>query len=128
MIELCLPWPPSVNRIWRSVGGRVLLSADGRAYRQIVAAAVLEQHGPADPLTGRLSMTLRAYPPDRRRRDVDNLAKAILDAIEHAGSVYENDSQIDHLSIRRMNVEKPGRVEVSIGEIDLHNSPQTCDD
>ena len=122
MIELCLPWPPSVNRIWRSVGGRVLLSADGRAYRLAVAAAVLEQHGSGDPLTGRLSMTLRAYPPDRRRRDVDNLAKAILDAIEHAGSVYENDSQIDHLSIRRMAVAKPGRVEVSIGEVDMHNS------
>ena len=128
MIELCLPWPPSVNRIWRSVGGRVLLSADGRAYRLAVAAAVREQHGSGDPLTGRLSMTLRAYPPDRRRRDVDNLAKAILDAIEHAGSVYINDSQIDHLSIRRMAVAKPGRVEVSIGEIDLHNSDQTCDD
>jgi crossover junction endodeoxyribonuclease RusA len=124
MIDLCLPWPPSVNRIWRSVGGRVLLSADGRAYRQAVAVAVLEQHGAGDPLTGRLSMTIRAYPPDRRRRDVDNMAKAILDAIEHAGSVYVNDSQIDHLSIRRMNVATPGRVDVSIGEIDLHDSDQ----
>ena len=90
MIELCLPWPPSVNRIWRSVGGRVLLSADGRAYRQIVAAAVLEQHGPADPLTGRLSMTLRAYPPDRRRRDVDNLAKLVLDALQ--GHLFTDDA------------------------------------
>ena len=111
-INLTLPWPPSVNRIWRSVGGRVLLSADGRAYRQTVAVAVVEQHGSGDPLTGRLSMAIRAYPVDRRRRDLDNLLKAVLDAIEHAGSVYENDSQIDHLSIRRMAVAKPGRVEV----------------
>ena len=128
MINIILPWPPSVNRIWRSVGGRVLLSAEGRTYRQAVEVAVLEQHGAGDPLTGRLSMTIRAYPPDRRRRDVDNMAKAILDAIEHAGSVYVNDSQIDHLSIRRMSVEKPGRVEVSIRQIDLHISDQTCDD
>lgn len=127
MIELCLPWPPSVNRIWRSVGGRVLLSADGRAYRLAVAAAVREQHGSGDPLTGRLSMTIRAYPIDRRRRDLDNLLKAVLDAVEHAGSVYENDSQIDHLSIRRMNVAKPGRVEVSIGEIDLSDSGEVVD-
>ena len=116
-ISLILPWPPSVNRIWRSVGGRVLLSAEGRAYRQVVAAAVLEQRGPPlGPLTGRLSMAIRVYPPDRRRRDVDNLAKAILDAIEHAGSVYENDSQIDHLSIHRCAVEKPGRLQIQIWE------------
>ena len=127
-INITLPWPPSVNRIWRSVGGRVLLSADGRAYRHAVAVAVVEQHGSGDPLTGRLSMTIRAYPPDRRRRDLDNVLKAILDSLEHAGSVYENDAQIDHLSIRRMNVAKPGRVEVSIRQTDLHNSDQTCDD
>ena len=127
MISLTLPWPPSVNRIWRCVGGRVLLSAEGRAYRQAVAVAVLEQHGAGDPLAGRLSMTIEAYPPDRRRRDVDNMAKAILDSLERAG-VYKNDAQIDHLSIRRMSVEKPGRVEVSIRQIDLHISDQTCDD
>ena len=128
MINITLPWPPSVNRIWRSVGGRVLLSAAGRTYRQAVAVAVLEQHGAGDPLTGRLSMVIEAYPPDRRRRDLDNLLKAILDSLEHTGSVYKNDSQIDHLSIRRMSVEKPGRVEVSIRQIDLHNSDQTCED
>ena len=116
LIGLILPWPPSVNRIWRSVGGRVLLSAEGRTYRQAVAVAVLEQHGPGDPLTGRLSMAIEAYPPDRRRRDLDNLLKAILDSLEHAGIVYCNDAQIDHLSIHRCAVEKPGRLEIKIWE------------
>jgi crossover junction endodeoxyribonuclease RusA len=118
LISLILPWPPSVNRIWRSVGGRVLLSADGRAYRQAVAVAVVEQHGAGDPLAGRLSMTIRAYPPDRRRRDLDNLLKAILDSLEHAGSVYVNDSQIDHLSIHRCAVEVGCRLEIQIWEHD----------
>jgi crossover junction endodeoxyribonuclease RusA len=116
LISITLPWPPSVNRIWRSVGGRVLLSAAGRTYRQAVAVAVLEQHGAGDPLTGRLSMTIRAYPPDRRRRDLDNLLKAILDSLEHAGSVYVNDSQIDHLSIHRCAVEVGCRLEIQIWE------------
>jgi crossover junction endodeoxyribonuclease RusA len=116
LIGLTLPWPPSVNRLWRCVGGRVLLSADGRAYRQAVAVAVLEQHGSGDPLTGRLSMTIRAYPPDRRRRDLDNLLKAILDSLEHAGSVYVNDSQIDHLSIHRCAVGIPVQLEIQIWE------------
>lgn len=30
---LTLPWPPSVNRYWRAVNGRNILSAEGRAYR-----------------------------------------------------------------------------------------------
>jgi crossover junction endodeoxyribonuclease RusA len=115
-INITLAWPPSVNRIWRCVGGRVLLSADGRAYRQTVAVAVLEQRGSGDPLAGRLSMTIEAYPPDRRRRDLDNLLKAILDSLEHAGIVYCNDAQIDHLSIHRCAVEKPGRLEIQIWE------------
>ena len=34
MIELTLPWPPSVNRYWRTFQGRMIISADGRAYRK----------------------------------------------------------------------------------------------
>lgn len=130
-VYISLPWPPSVNRIWRCVGGRVLLSADGRAYRELVAVELWREIAPpfrdVPILTGRLSMTIRAYPPDKRKRDIDNLAKACIDAIQATKLIFEDDAQIDHLSIRRMNVEKPGRVEVSIGEIDLHNSDQTCD-
>ena len=117
-INISLPWPPSVNRVWRSVGGRVLLSAEGRAYRQAVAVAVLEQHGAGDPLTGRLSMIIEAYPPDRRKRDIDNLAKASIDAIGSTKLIFVNDSQIDHLSIHRCAVEKPGRLEIQIWEHD----------
>jgi len=118
LISLILPWPPSVNRIWRCVGGRVLLSAEGRTYREVVAAAVLEQHGAGDPLAGRLSMTIRAYPPDRRKRDIDNLAKACIDGIQSTKLIFEDDSQIDHLSIHRCAVEVGCRLEIQIWEHD----------
>ena len=116
LISITRPWPPSVNRIWRCVGGRVLLSAAGRSYRHAVAVAVLEQNPPYYLLTGRLSMTIKAYPPDRRKRDIDNLAKACLDAIQSTKLVFIDDSQIDHLSIHRCAVEKPGRLEIQIWE------------
>ena len=51
-------------------------------------------------MRGRLSMTMTLFPPDKRRRDLDNAFKAPLDALAHAG-VYEDDSQIDVLTIRR---------------------------
>jgi len=96
-----LPWPPSVNHYYRVVRGRPILAADGRAYRIAVADIV---SGP--PLfAGRLAVTITATPPDRRRRDLDNLLKATLDALEKA-DVYLNDSQIDDLRIVRDAADK----------------------
>ena len=70
------------------------------------------------PIKGRLALCMDAFPPDRRRRDLDNLQKAPLDSLEHAG-VYENDSQIDLLVTRRMVVRPDGRMVVRIENLPL---------
>ena len=62
-------------------------------------------------------MEVYLYPPDKRKRDVDNVLKPLLDALEHAG-VYENDSQIDKLCITRMEVKPQGLCDVTISVID----------
>ncbi len=111
-MRISLPWPPSVNRYWRSVGGRVLISRDGREYRQRVAGQVLEAGRPPR-YAGELAVDILAWPPDRRRRDLDNVLKALLDAMEHAG-VYEDDSQIGVILIRRGEVVAGGRVDVEV--------------
>ena len=97
MIELTLPWPPSVNRYWRTFQGRMIISADGRAYRKAVADQVLIQRG-AKNLKGKLVVEIEAWRPDNRRRDLDNLLKAALDGCTHAG-VWEDDSNIVDLRI-----------------------------
>jgi crossover junction endodeoxyribonuclease RusA len=97
MIELTLPWPPSVNRYWRTFQGRMIISADGRAYRKAVADQVLIQRV-AKNLTGRLVVEIEAWRPDNRKRDLDNLLKAALDGCTHAG-VWEDDSNIVDLRI-----------------------------
>ena len=104
-LEITLPWPPSVNHYWRHVGARTLISKAGRQYREDVGAAVLEARasGWDVPVLGRLAVTILVRPPDKRRRDLDNLLKAPLDALEAAG-VYDDDSQIDSLEIRRGEV------------------------
>ena len=91
-----LPWPPSVNHYYRHVGPRVLISRDGRRYRERVAAMV----GGREPFEGELRLTAEFYPPDRRRRDLDNLLKSLQDALQHAG-LYRDDSQIAELRLRR---------------------------
>jgi crossover junction endodeoxyribonuclease RusA len=60
-----------------------------------------------------LAVTLRVHAPDRRARDLDNLPKALLDAITHAG-LWEDDSLIDELHIYRCGPIKGGCVVVQI--------------
>jgi len=91
-----LPFPPSVNHYWRHVGHRTLISRTGRAYRQQVLHDV-EQLG-LRAITGPIKLEVIATRPDRRRRDLDNLLKSLLDALDHA-DVYEDDSQIQDLRI-----------------------------
>ena len=115
MIELTLPWPPSVNTVWRRVGNRTVLSKRGREYRREVAAAIAEQWQ-GDPLTGRLAVELNLWAPDRRKRDIDNSLKAALDALTHAG-VWDDDELIDRLVVTRRAVVKGGRCCVLIEEV-----------
>lgn len=109
-----LPFPPSVNHYWRRVGERTLISREGRRFRQRVHQ-LLSAIG-VRPLDGRLAIHVEAWPPDRRRRDIDNIAKALLDALEHAGA-YRDDAQIDRLLIERRDVVAEGRTVVLIKEM-----------
>jgi crossover junction endodeoxyribonuclease RusA len=94
-----LPWPPSVNHYWRRQGNRYFVSAEGKAYRDelFYRCAPYRCLFKSDK---RLNVTIDAYPPDKRRRDLDNLFKATLDSLQYA-QVYADDSQIDVLTIKR---------------------------
>jgi Holliday junction resolvase RusA-like endonuclease len=109
MLDLELPYPPSLNHYWRRVGARTLLSRGGRAFREAVGS-ILAARG-VQPLDGPLAIAIDVYPPDCRRRDLDNLQKALLDALQHGGA-YHDDSQIDELVIRRRDVLPEGMVRV----------------
>lgn len=119
MMKLVLTFPPSVNTYWRApnkgpLAGRHLISAKGRAYQSAACVAIVEQlRILPKPSSSLASVEIVLYPPDERRRDIDNYNKALFDALTHAG-IWEDDSQV-----RRMLVEwgpkVPGcRVEISI--------------
>lgn len=113
MIQIALPWPPSTNTYWRhptrgKLAGRHLISEQGRAYRAAVIGIA-----PRLQLATRLAVHITVTPPDRRRRDIDNLLKGLLDSLMHAG-VWLDDEQIDDLRITRTPAGKAGQVIVSI--------------
>ena len=115
MIELTLPFPPSVNTYWRTFQGRMLISKKGREYRKAVADEIILQKGNKH-LKGKIKMTIEAWRPDNRRRDLDNLLKAPLDALTHAG-VYEDDQLIVDLRIFWAE-DQAGKLKVKIEEIE----------
>lgn len=117
-----LPWPPSVNHYWESVArGRrvwVRVSDAGKAYRSMVADIVRQTFpGLTQPIRSRVSVYIVTNQPDHRRRDLDNILKAALDAITYSG-VWGDDSQIDSLHIERAGVEAGGSITVAISTIE----------
>lgn len=120
-VSIALPWPPSVNTYWRHVviqgRVRVLLSEKGRSYRHEVEKLVWAARAKAVlRLAGRLKVVILACPPDRRARDLDNLPKAVLDALVHS-NVIVDDADIDDLHIVRGTVERGGSMRVEIREL-----------
>jgi crossover junction endodeoxyribonuclease RusA len=110
-----LPWPPSANHLYATFRGRRILSAKGRQFQNAVAALV-KLAGHKAPMTGRLRVSRFYYPPDKRRRDISNLTKAVDDALTFAG-VWDDDCQIDEGREYRCAVVPKGRCLVEIEAI-----------
>jgi len=99
--HLVLPFPPSINGYWRAWNGRQIISKRGREYRQAVADIIDATDQPAEFGGQTVMVSIALMVPDRRKRDVDNYAKAILDALTHAG-VWDDDYQVQALNIVRI--------------------------
>ena len=115
MTHLTLPWPPSLNRIWRAVGGKILLSVIARKYKRAAAAALPVGRVPP-PLTGRLLVWMTLHPPLKlagARWDIANREKLMIDTLTEQ-RVWLDDSQIDAMVILRGEPSGAGRVELTI--------------
>ena len=111
IVNATLPYPPSVNHYWVMGKGRVYISPKGRAYCRQVAGILND----APLLSGPVSVTIMAYPPDKRKRDLDNLLKCLLDAVTKSKGLWEDDSQIKKLTIEWGAMVNGGLIELTIG-------------
>lgn len=117
-LKFTLPYPPSVNTYWRHAVTRgekkrsiVYLSEKGREYR--VAVACLIGNLLDEPIDEPIRLNLDVFLPDRRKRDIDNILKSLLDSMEHAG-VYRDDELITTLKVNKVAILKPGSVAITI--------------
>lgn len=111
---ICLPYPPSVNHMWRRArNGRVYLSEEARTWRE-QARWYLRTAGVVQALDGPVAVTIIVFRP-RRRGDIDNIAKAILDALNEVA--YLDDGQVVQLSMTRYDDARNPRVLVRVNRV-----------
>jgi len=116
-IRATLPWPPSVNHYWRAAGARRFISPQARRWVEEAVWTLRQAKGTRPPIQNEVAVFVIAWPPDRRRRDLDNLLKAILDALVKA-HIVQDDHQVAELHLVRRAPEKPGRVQVVVEVFD----------
>lgn len=101
--------PLSTNRLYR---GRRFLTPEGKANKEALAwEARVNWRG--NPLSGPVALDIALYWPDGRRHDVDNI-KGLLDAF--TGILYEDDSQIEELRVRKAIDRANPRVEIEVSK------------
>lgn len=118
VLEFTLPFPPTVNNLFFTAGRARHLSRAGRSYVKRVGelALVNALAMPRFVLGCHLGIYLRAWPPDNKARDLDNLLKAPLDALKKCG-VLRDDADIDDVRIVREAVVPGGRLVVKLWQL-----------
>lgn len=97
-IYLVLPYPPSVNSIWRGgKGGRHFLSPKYKAWKTEAAYTARAQS--TKRISGPYALQINAVRPDKRRRDLDNILKVISDLLVFTGFV-DDDSEAQFISLQ----------------------------
>ena len=125
MLILKLPFPPSVNHSHTFGGGRRFLDKRTKLFRERVQEVVIEDK--VKKLEGRLSMFIALFPPDKRKRDIGNYEKQTTDALMNAG-VFDDDEQIDLITIVREEIVKGGQCVVVLQEIEDGQTKGFCDE
>ena len=111
--EAILPWPVSVNSLYRAMNKRVYVSARGKAFKK--ACGIIFAGTKMVYETERVWLDIEVYPPDNRRRDISNLIKIVEDALPW----FRDDSQVDKIKIKRCEKDhrKKGYIKIKCGAI-----------
>lgn len=96
-VRVSLPFPPSVNKMFPTLGARRIPSKAYTAWRAEADAMMMAQRTKA--LHGPVNVRIDLVPPDRRRRDADNYNKAVIDALVRRGVIDADDNRVVRMVI-----------------------------
>jgi crossover junction endodeoxyribonuclease RusA len=98
--------------LWRTARGRVYRSDTYSAWLDAVYIIIKQQMRGQLAITGRFELKVRARRPDKRRRDIDNILKALADGLVKCG-VIEDDHLCEGIDIRWVDAGDPCEVEIT---------------
>lgn len=105
-VSFWLPFPISVNSAYRNVPKRGRVKTKRYKDWQAIAHTWISLRKPA--VHGPFHYELRAIRPDKRKRDLDNLHKTVLDTLQLYG-VIQDDSLMESLYAEWVNGPLLGR-------------------
>lgn len=111
-----LPYPPSLNSYYRYnlKTHKMYTSKEGKTYRSLVKDILFEFVEQNKTIEDKIKLSIILYPPDKRKRDIDNILKVLFDALQDA-QLIKDDSQIIELNISKQEgVLSPGLVLMEI--------------
>ena len=96
-VSLTLPFPPSTNNLFVNIKGKGRVKS-ARYSAWCTEAGWEARRQRAGRVEGPYALYITACRPDARRRDLDNIAKPVSDALKTAG-VIEDDSLCQKLTM-----------------------------
>lgn len=115
MISLTLkPAPLSTNHIYKISRSRMYMTDEGKSMKELYQWQIKTQWK-RSMIQGPVMLTAYVYYGDKKKRDLDNSMKILLDSMSHM--VYKDDSQIQSLWIIKRYDEKNPRVDIDVQEM-----------
>jgi len=112
---LTLPYPINctVNHLYIRTKKNVFVNKTAKNYKEIVYYLCLKEKKFEEK---KVIVEIDLHPPDKRKRDLDNILKIVLDALEFA-KIINNDCQITKLCVTKKEVVTNGCLKLKISEI-----------
>ena len=95
------------------------VSKAGKHFCDNVVANVMAETPNITPISGDVRVFIDLWPPDKRKRDIDNVIKPLFDALT-AARVWNDDSQIVEMTVKKRTTNcghKGGAVLITIVEM-----------
>jgi crossover junction endodeoxyribonuclease RusA len=96
MLKLSLPYPPTLNHLYPTGRhGRRHKSSEYKAWIKAAEAQFYEQFPswlvpPVPTIKGKVDVQMFFGRPDKRRRDLANLEKAVSDFLVNVGAIHDD--------------------------------------